>query len=170
MLACLLSNLALVLILSTTCVQKSMQVFTDRVGSPHQTVTRVSNEWFIVCSLPTILGVIAAIIITLIVLCIVCCCCCPFCLLHKRRNRGTVHNRKFSQDLLHDSACYVFLHIYCSGNSDYLLICAFLYKLSGIDHVKNVQLLVYHCYCVYDSFILTKVVGSVSKNLCPFLT
>lgn len=43
-------------------------------------------------NLPTILGVIAAIIITLIVLCIVCCCCCPFCLLHKRRNRGTVHN------------------------------------------------------------------------------
>ncbi|KAG0712642.1 hypothetical protein GWK47_017999 [Chionoecetes opilio] len=42
--------------------------------------------------LPTILGVVAAIILTLIVLCVVCCCCCPFCLLYKRRNRGTIHN------------------------------------------------------------------------------
>ncbi|XP_050730141.1 protein shisa-5-like isoform X2 [Eriocheir sinensis] len=42
--------------------------------------------------LPTILGVIAAIILGFIVVCVVCCCLCPFCLIYKKRNRGTVHN------------------------------------------------------------------------------
>ncbi|XP_066960429.1 uncharacterized protein [Macrobrachium rosenbergii] len=42
--------------------------------------------------LPTILTVIGVFILVIIVVCIVCCCCCPFCILHKRRNRGAVHN------------------------------------------------------------------------------
>ncbi|KAB7493805.1 Protein shisa-4 [Armadillidium nasatum] len=43
-------------------------------------------------SLPAIIGTIIAVAFGLIVICIVCCCCCPFCLLHKRRTRGAVHN------------------------------------------------------------------------------
>ncbi|XP_064081162.1 protein shisa-5-like isoform X4 [Macrobrachium nipponense] len=43
-------------------------------------------------TLPTILTVIGVFILVIIIVCIVCCCCCPFCILHKRRNRGAVHN------------------------------------------------------------------------------
>ncbi|KAK7083480.1 hypothetical protein SK128_014307 [Halocaridina rubra] len=42
--------------------------------------------------LPVILGVIRSLILGLIIMCVICCCCCPFCLLHKRRNKGAIHN------------------------------------------------------------------------------
>lgn len=58
------------------------------------TISQIDEELLddFIDNLPTILGVIAAIILGFIVVCVVCCCLCPFCLIYKKRNRGTVHN------------------------------------------------------------------------------
>ena len=52
-------------------------------------------DWFY--RLPAIIGTVVVGIIVLLIVCICCCCCCPFCLLFKRRNRGSVHEREFQK-------------------------------------------------------------------------